>query len=185
MLSFLGRFRIHGRSKVCWLYNHHNHQNPVQPLPCLKASTAPPPIPCQPPPLNERPPPPPPRVTSWLLFLYGALGSHPFFPLHIASGCCFLSAAAASALAGVVSAFAEPSGWCVGAVLDVAWCAVCVSVAPNNWRAVPQSIYSPSSDPMPTPPPLMRDPPPPPPLNEILGWDPPPSAKAKWRMPQQ
>ena len=35
-----------------------------------------------------------------------------------ASGCCFLSAAAAGALAGVVSAFAEPSSWCVGAVLN-------------------------------------------------------------------
>ena len=46
----------------------------------------------------------------------------------------FLSAAAAGALAGVVSAFAEPSIWCVGTVLDVAWCAVCVSAAPNNWR---------------------------------------------------
>ena len=34
----------------------------------------------------------------------------------------------------VVSAFAEPSSWCAGAVLNVAWCAVCVSAAPNNWR---------------------------------------------------
>ena len=40
----------------------------------------------------------------------------------------------AGAPAGVVSAFAEPSGWCAGAVLDVAWCAVCVSVAPNSWH---------------------------------------------------
>ena len=32
--------------------------------------------------------------------------------------------------AGVVSAFAEPAGWCAGAVLDVAWCAIlCVSGA--------------------------------------------------------
>ena len=54
-----------------------------------------------------------------LLFLYGALDSHPFFPSHVASGRYFLSAAA-GAPAGVVSAFAEPSGWCVGAVLDVA-----------------------------------------------------------------
>ena len=38
------------------------------------------------------------------------------------------------ALAGVVSAFAEPSIWCVGAVLHVAGCAVCASAAPNNWR---------------------------------------------------
>ena len=70
--------------------------------------------------------------------LYGALDSHPFFPSHVASGCCFLSAAAAGALAGVVSAFTEPSSWCVGAVLHVAWCAVCASAAPNNhnnnWR---------------------------------------------------
>ena len=72
----------------------------------------------------------------WLLFLYGALDSHPFFPSHVASGCFFLSAAAAGALAGVVSAFVEPSGWCARAVLDVAWCAVCASVAPSSWRIV-------------------------------------------------
>ena len=30
--------------------------------------------------------------------------------------------------------FAEPSGWCAGAVLDVAWCAVCASVAPSSWH---------------------------------------------------
>ena len=62
------------------------------------------------------------------------LYSHPFFPSHVASGCFFLSAAAAGALAGVVSALAEPSGGCAGAVLDVAWCAVSASVAPNSWR---------------------------------------------------
>ena len=55
-----------------------------------------------------------------LLLLYGALNSHPFFPSHVASGHCALSAAAAGALAGVVSAVAEPSGWCAGAVLVVA-----------------------------------------------------------------
>ena len=77
---------------------------------------------------------PPVSHSVWLLLLYGALDSHPFFPSHVAPGCCFLSAAAAGALAGVVSAFAEPSSWCVGAVLDVAWCAVCASAAPNNWR---------------------------------------------------
>ena len=69
-----------------------------------------------------------------MLLLYGALDGHPFFPSHVASGRYFLSAAAAGALAGVVSAFAEPSSWRVGAVLNVAWCAVCVSAAPNNWR---------------------------------------------------
>ena len=57
-----------------------------------------------------------------------------FFPLHVVSGRCVLSAAAAGAPAGVVSAFAEPSSWCVGAVLNVAWCAVCASAAPNSWR---------------------------------------------------
>ena len=62
--------------------------------------------------------------------LYGALDSHPFFPSHVASGRCFLSAAAAGAPAGVVSAFAEPRRWCAGAVLDVA-CAVCAS-APSQ-----------------------------------------------------
>ena len=66
--------------------------------------------------------------------LYGALDSHPFFPSHVASGRCVLSAAAAGALAGVVSAFAEPSRWCAGAVLDVAGCVVGASVAPSSWR---------------------------------------------------
>ena len=69
-----------------------------------------------------------------VLFLYGALDSHPVFPSHVASGRCVLSAAAAGAPAGVVSAFAEPSGRCAGAVRDVAGCAVCASAAPNNWR---------------------------------------------------
>ena len=78
----------------------------------------------------------PPHVwhSVWLMFLYGALDSHPFFPLHVASGRCFLSAAAAGALAGVVSAFAEPSGWCAGAVLNVASCAVFALAAPSSWR---------------------------------------------------
>ena len=59
----------------CWLYNHHNHENPIQPLPCLQTSTAPPPIPCQPPPppLLMRDPPkkdfwdgtPPPAKVKW------------------------------------------------------------------------------------------------------------------------
>ena len=40
---------------------------------------------------------------------------------------------AAGALAGVVSTFAEPSGWCAGAALNVAWCAVCASAAPSSW----------------------------------------------------
>ena len=94
---------------------------------------------------REHPPPPglpplmetivpPPRVTFRLVIVYGALDSHPFFPSHVASGRCFLSAAAAGAPAGVVSAFGEPSSWCAGTVLDVAWCAVCASAAPNNWR---------------------------------------------------
>ena len=79
--------------------------------------------------------PPPPCVTSvGLWFLYGALDSHPFFPSHVASGRCVLSAAAAAAPAGVVSAFAEPSSWCAGAVLNVAGCAVCASAAPSSWR---------------------------------------------------
>ena len=79
-------------------------------------------------------PPPPVWHSVRLLLLYGALDSPPVFPPHVASGRCFLSAAAASALAGVVSTFTEPSSWCAGAVLNVAWCAVCVSAAPNNWR---------------------------------------------------
>ena len=79
-------------------------------------------------------PQPPVQHSIWLLPLYGALDSHPFFPSHVASGCFFLLAAAAGALASVVSAFAEPSSWCVGAALNVTWCAVCASAAPNNWR---------------------------------------------------
>ena len=72
----------------------------------------------------SQPPPTPCDIPSGLLFLYGALDSHPFFPSHVASGRCFPSAAAAGAPAGVVSAFAEPSGWCAGAVLDAAGCRV-------------------------------------------------------------
>ena len=71
--------------------------------------------------------------SSRRLFLYGALDSHPFVPSHVASRRCVLSAAAAGAPAGVVSTFAEPSGRCVGAVLNVAGCAVCVLAAPNSW----------------------------------------------------
>ena len=37
----------------------------------------------------------------WLLFLYGALDSHPFFPSRAAPGRCVLTAAAAGVLAGV------------------------------------------------------------------------------------
>ena len=36
-------------------------------------------------------PPPPVRQSVGLLFLYGALDSHPFFPSHVASGRCVLS----------------------------------------------------------------------------------------------
>ena len=78
--------------------------------------------------------PPPPCVTFRLVVAHGALDSHPFFPSHVASGRCFLSAAAAGAPAGVVSAFAEARGWCAGAVLDVACCAVWASAAPSSWR---------------------------------------------------
>ena len=45
-----------------------------------------------------------------------------------------LSVAAGCAPAGVVCAFAEPSGWCAGAVLVVAGCTVCGSAAPSSWR---------------------------------------------------
>ena len=65
-------------------------------------------------------------------FLYGALGSHPFFPSHAVSGCCVLPAAVACAPAGVVSAFADPRGWCAGAVL-VAAGAVCTLAVPSSW----------------------------------------------------
>ena len=75
-----------------------------------------------------------PRVTFRRVFLYGALDSHPFTPSHVASGRCVLSAAAAGVLAGAVPAFAEPSCWCAGAVLNVAGCAVCASAAPSSWR---------------------------------------------------
>ena len=45
---------------------------------------------------------PPVWHSVWLLLFYGALDGHPFFPSKVASGCYFLSAAAAGALAGVV-----------------------------------------------------------------------------------
>ena len=86
------------------------------------------------------PPPPPPALpplcdipSGCCLFLYGALDSHPFFPSHVALGRCVLSAAAAGAPPGVVSAFAEPSGWCAGAWLVVAG-AVCALAVPSSWR---------------------------------------------------
>ena len=69
-----------------------------------------------------------------LLLLYGALDSHPFFPSRAVSGRCFLSTTVVGAPADVVSVFAEPSGWCAGAVLDVAGCAVCASAAPSSWH---------------------------------------------------
>ena len=84
------------------------------------------------PPFPVRAAAPPTRHSVGLLLLYGALDSHPFSPSHVASGRCVLSAAAAGTPAGVVSAFAEPSGWCAGAVLDVAGCAVCASAAPSS-----------------------------------------------------
>ena len=68
-----------------------------------------------------------------LLFLYGAMDSHPFFSPHVASGRCVLSAAVAGAPADVLPAVAEPSGWCAGAVLDVA-AAVCALAVPNSGR---------------------------------------------------
>ena len=37
-------------------------------------------------------------------------------------------------LCDITSAFPEPSSWCVGAVLNVAWYAVCASAAPSSWR---------------------------------------------------
>ena len=60
-------------------------------------------------------PPPPPLFphSVGLLFLHGALDSHQFFPSHIASGRCVLSAAA-GVPCGRVSALAEPSRWCTG-----------------------------------------------------------------------
>ena len=73
------------------------------------------------------------RHSVGLLLLYGALDGHPFFPSHVASGRCVLSATAAGAPAGVVSAFAVPRRWCVRAVLDVAGCALCASAAPSSW----------------------------------------------------
>ena len=80
-------------------------------------------------------PRPTPCVTFRLVVVpLRGLDSHPFFLSHVALGRCFLLAAAAGALAGVVSTFAEPSGWCGGAVLDVAGCAVCAPAARNSWR---------------------------------------------------
>ena len=52
-----------------------------------------------------------------LLFLHGALDSHPFFPSRAASRRCVLAAAAACVPTGVASASAEPSSWHTGVVL--------------------------------------------------------------------
>ena len=82
--------------------------------------------------VEHSPPPPPPRVTFRRVVVpLRGLGRSPVLPFACCVGSlrsvgrCVLSAAAAGALAGVVSAFAEPSSWCVGAVLNVAGCAVC------------------------------------------------------------
>ena len=60
-------------------------------------------------------------------------GQSPVLPFACCVGCCVLSAAAAAARAGVISAFAEPRGWCAGAVL-VAAGAVCALAVPSSWR---------------------------------------------------
>ena len=49
-----------------------------------------------------------------LLFLYGALDSHPFCPSRAAWGRCVLTVAAAGVPCGVVAAVAGPSGWRTG-----------------------------------------------------------------------
>ena len=71
------------------------------------------------PPHSGRPPPRCVSVGMWsvgLLFLHGALDSHPLFSSRAASGRCVLTAAAACACAGV-SASAEPRSWHTGSVL--------------------------------------------------------------------
>ena len=60
-------------------------------------------------------------------------GRSPVLPFACCVGS-LLSVGRCGALAGDVSAFAEPSSWCAGALLNVAWCAVCASAAPNSWR---------------------------------------------------
>ena len=73
-------------------------------------------------------------------------------PCDIPSGCCFFTgpwtvtrlslrmlrrvAAFCRPLRPVLLlvSFAEPSGWCAGAVPNVAWCAVCALAAPSSWR---------------------------------------------------
>ena len=74
-----------------------------------------------------------PRCVTIRRVVTRALDSHPLFPSRAASGRCVLSAAVAGAPAGVVSAFAEPSRWCAGAVL-VAAGAVCALAVPSDWR---------------------------------------------------
>ena len=86
---------------------------------------------------RQRPLPPPPSPLCDIpsgCFSLRAPDSHLFFPSHVALGRCILSAAAAGALAGVVSTFTEPSGWCAGAVLVAAGCAFGTSAAPSSWR---------------------------------------------------
>ena len=89
------------------------------------------------PPFPVSPPPPPCDIPSGCCSFTGAPDIHPVFPSHVASDRCVLSAAAAGAPAGVVSAFAEPSSWCAGAVLNVAGCAVCASAAPSSCPSPP------------------------------------------------
>ena len=78
--------------------------------------------------MNIMPPPPPATplcgVPSGCCFFTG-----PWTVTH--SSLCMLRRAGAPG--GAVSVFAEPSGWCAGAVLDVAVCSVCASAAPSNW----------------------------------------------------
>ena len=63
-------------------------------------------------------------------------------PCHIPSGCGFFTGPWTVTRLSLrmlrqvpaFAAFAEPSGLCVGAVLNVAGCAVCASAAPSSWR---------------------------------------------------
>ena len=77
----------------------------------------------------------PPCVTFHLIVVPSrGPGQSPVLPFARCVGSLRSVGRCGGALAGVVSAFAEPSSWCVGTVLDVAGCAVCASAGPNSWR---------------------------------------------------
>ena len=73
----------------------------------------------------------------WLLFLYGALDSRLFFLRRVAAFCQPLRPVL---LLVSFPRSRSPVGWCAGAVLDVAGCAVCALAAPSSSLLVVGSV---------------------------------------------